>query len=189
MRLCWLDLETTGLDTRACHVLEVAMVITDHELNPLATKNLVLEASSDALKHLQLEANKVALEMHQQSGLLLECASSSLTLKVVDQFLCSFLTPYQELEIDAEGKPTGKMVPPIVAGRNVGVYDLPIFRRCFPEASKLLHYRTLDVRTFRTVLRMLGKEPEGEQRHHRAMTDLLQDIAFADWFINRMMVD
>ena len=58
-RFVWLDLEMTGLDDKRCHIIELAMIITDGDLNELAGKALTFEivvaevraASKEELAH------------------------------------------------------------------------------------------------------------------------------------------
>ncbi|MDN5980153.1 oligoribonuclease [Bifidobacterium mongoliense] len=75
--LVWTDVETTGLDPERDVVLEVGMIATDWELNPIdGVKPLHLVTHLDAV---DLESmGGVAFGMHERNGLLDECVASSL---------------------------------------------------------------------------------------------------------------
>ena len=47
--LCWLDMEMTGLDPERERIIEVAMIITDSDLNVLAQSEVYVVHQSDEL--------------------------------------------------------------------------------------------------------------------------------------------
>lgn len=73
--LVWTDIETTGLDPERDVVLEVGMIATDYELQPIdGVKDLHLVIRPRRLKLLRMD--DVPIHMHLHNGLLSECARS-----------------------------------------------------------------------------------------------------------------
>ncbi len=51
--LVWIDLEMTGLDAERCHILEIATIVTDSNLEVVSEgPNLVVHADEAALETL-----------------------------------------------------------------------------------------------------------------------------------------
>jgi len=64
--LVWIDCEMTGLDLEKDRLIEVAVLVTDSELNPLHPGlDLVINAPDDVLD----DMTEVVAEMHAKSGL------------------------------------------------------------------------------------------------------------------------
>ena len=65
--LIWVDLEMTGLDPRACAIVEIASIVTDSNLNIVAEgPNLVVSQPASVLEKMDNEVRN----LHQKSGLL-----------------------------------------------------------------------------------------------------------------------
>jgi oligoribonuclease len=83
-----MDLEMTGLDPDRHVILEVAVIVTDDELDIVAeAEPLILQATEDQLA----EMDKVVQEMHAANGLLEEVRRSELTLAEAEQRTLKFL--------------------------------------------------------------------------------------------------
>jgi oligoribonuclease len=66
-RLVWIDCEMTGLDLEVDELVEIAIVITDFELNVLDPGfQIVIKPDDSALAHM----NDFVTKMHESSGLL-----------------------------------------------------------------------------------------------------------------------
>ena len=66
-RLIWLDLEMTGLDIETCHIIEIAAIITDVELNIVAESNAIAIYQPDEI---MANMNTWCQKTHQASGLI-----------------------------------------------------------------------------------------------------------------------
>jgi oligoribonuclease len=73
--IVWLDLETTGLDPRTGSILEIAIVITDDELNEVGTPYVSLVKSLDEPRGLS-SMDAFVKNMHTKSGLLDDLAKT-----------------------------------------------------------------------------------------------------------------
>ena len=80
--LFWVDFETTNLpdgnDFSNVHVLEVAVIITDFDLQPYVGYEEVLKLTREGVD--AIKANPVVLEMHKVNGLLKESRDASMSL-------------------------------------------------------------------------------------------------------------
>jgi len=80
----WLDLETSGVDVESKAILEVAMVITDKDLNVIAEgPELVIYQPDGVLEKLDDWCKK----QHRASGLIDEVRRSSISLEQAESQL------------------------------------------------------------------------------------------------------
>ena len=80
-RLVWMDLEMTGLDPETCVIVQMAVIITDRELNPIGNPlDLVVWQPESALEVMDPFVRK----MHKKSGLLDQIRNPKFALKKVD---------------------------------------------------------------------------------------------------------
>ena len=64
--LVWLDLEMTGLDPESERIIEIATIVTDHDLNVVAEgPNIVINQSLELLNSMDAWNTK----QHMESGL------------------------------------------------------------------------------------------------------------------------
>ena len=137
-KLLWLDLEMTGLDESIHRILEVAVVITDITLRPHARYQAVVQQPPDALTHM----NDYVRQMHTKTGLLDRLAAGK-PEQTVEAELCSLID-------STFGAPGGRGVKVLLAGNTVHM-DRRFIRRYWPEVEKRLHYRIVDVSSFKEV--------------------------------------
>src|SRR5438270_7057543 len=75
LRLVWIDLEMTGLNAAADHVLEIAAVVTGADLVPLAEVERVIFQPDDVLDRMSARVRRI----HTDNGLLQAVRSSTVT--------------------------------------------------------------------------------------------------------------
>ncbi|KAJ2018341.1 hypothetical protein IW146_005911 [Coemansia sp. RSA 922] len=164
--LVWIDVETTGLVAEKDVILEVAIVVTDSELNELApAQNLVIGYSKNEIRP---KLNAWSLKCHTNSGLLDEVAQSKLKLKEVEQIL---------LEQVVEHCPKANRA--ILAGNNVG-FDRRFIERYMPVLAGYLHFRNLDVSSVNELAKRWAS-PDVLAKHkksfsHRAIDDIGESL-------------
>lgn len=158
-QLVFLDLETTGLDPREDHILEMGLILVDGvtlKAQARAAWQIRQVRHGDVISSKLCKMDPVVLDMHTQSGLLDACDGP------LSSSLCS-----AEKEL-LEWFPEGKLM---LAGFS------PQFDRAFIEAHMptlyaRLHYRMVDVSTFRECLHTWGVIPKGKAvSQHRALPD------------------
>lgn len=140
-KLLWLDLEMTGLDESVHRILEVAVVITDITLRPHARYHATVRQSVDSLEHM----SEYVRQMHTRTGLLDRLAGGR-SEQQVEAELCALVDgAFGEL-----GSSGGGGVKVLLAGNTVHM-DRRFIRRYWPELEKRLHYRIVDVSSWKEV--------------------------------------
>jgi oligoribonuclease len=158
----WVDLETTGLDPRRCGILEVAVVITDGELNRIASAEAVVHWDEES----RCLAEPVAHEMHLKNGLWEECEKSVFTPSSVERMMLGLLVQHAE-----KGQ-----VP--MCGSTIA-FDRSFLKLQMPTLEEYFHYRNYDVSVYTEEARRRYKDAyvsRPQEKQHRAMGDILQSI-------------
>lgn len=168
--LLWMDVETTGLDTNKCSILEIGLRCTSMDA---MREHARLEAVVHISRETMLSAQLPALDLHLNNGLLAQCETS-------DPAHCS--PEAIALETVRFIKDMSGMYTLHPAGTNIQRFDLPmILRFCEPveRVNDLLSYRALDVTTLRLAAKALGRDPYTHRAKptHRVHDCLDRDIA------------
>ena len=166
MPLVWIDGEMTGLDPREDLLLEIAVVVTDAELNELGSFEAVLHQDRNlAVRMMDPEV----LRMHTRSGLIADLAvtTSETSIEAVERQLIDFVHLH-----DAAGAPA--------AGSSIA-FDRGFLAVVMPDLNDLLHYRSVDVSTVKELGRRFAPEVLAsapvKERPHRALADVRESIA------------
>lgn len=167
-RFVWLDLEMTGLDDKTCQIIEMAMIITDGELNELATLEQCIWQPESALETMSPFVRK----MHTDNGLLAKVRASSTSLAEAEQKMIEVLlqhVPYKK---------------GILAGNSIW-QDRRFVLRHMPNFESLLHYRQIDVSTIKVLSKqwygVTGDAP-GKASNHTALEDIRASLAELRWY-------
>ncbi len=162
--IVWMDMEMSGLDPETERILEVAVLVTDGELEVVAEgPNLVLHQPDEVLAAMD-EWNTTH---HGQSGLTERVRQSPVDEAQASAALLEFLAEH-----------TKKKKAPL-AGNSIH-QDRRFLALYLPEIEDWLHYRNVDVSTVKELAqRWYPKEYGGrptKKGSHRAMDDLLESI-------------
>jgi len=161
--LIWIDMEMSGLVPERDRILEVAMVVTDAELNTIAEAPVYVVHQPDEVLDAMDSWNR---STHGKSGLVDKVRASTFTEAEVESRLIEFLKP-----IVAE-----RLAP--LAGNTVH-QDRRFMARYMPAFDAYLHYRIVDVSTLKELARrwrpevLLGVTKEGK---HEALADVYESI-------------
>lgn len=163
-RLVWIDCEMTGLDLARDALIEVAVLITDSELNLVDDGiDVVIACPATALEGMP----DVVREMHTSSGLLAELADGMSMQEARD----AVMTYVREHVPDAGKAP--------LAGNSVGT-DRAFLARDMPELESHLHYRIIDVSSIKELARRWYPRAyfAAPKKHggHRALADIKESI-------------
>ncbi|MGZ4753745.1 MAG: oligoribonuclease [Acidimicrobiia bacterium] len=164
-RLVWIDLEMTGLDTARHTIVEIAVLVTDSELELVDEGiDLIVHASPDELAQMDDYVTK----MHTKSGLLAAIEASTLSLADAGAQVLTYL---------GEQLPGPETAP--LCGNSIGV-DRRFLDRYLPEVDQYLHYRSVDVSSFKELCRrwypsVYKKRPD-KLESHRALDDIRESI-------------
>lgn len=179
--LAWVDVETTGLDTRSCALLELGLVVTDDHLNLVAAKSWVCYYDREVFKP-ATPIVPVVIDMHEKNGLWEECRTSRLGLQQIESDAIEFLHLHS-----ASRSP--------MCGSTVS-FDRAVLQSHMPNLVNLFHYRHIDVSSFVEVAGrwQIPIMPEAEDnlvlpeaREHRALGDLAVSISILRAFRRTLM--
>ncbi|QTX04529.1 oligoribonuclease [Agromyces archimandritae] len=163
-RLVWIDCEMTGLDLEVDELVEIAVVITDYELNPVDEGiDIVIRPDPSSLETM----SDFVREMHLTSGLLEEIPGG---VSVAD-------AEYQVLEYVLKHIPEEQKAP--LAGNTIGT-DRAFIAKFMPRLDAHLHYRSVDVSSIKELARRwfprVYFNAPAKNGGHRALADILESI-------------
>lgn len=161
--LIWLDMEMSGLDPDNDRIIEVAVVVTDPELNIIGEGPVFAIHQSDELLDGMDAWNKGT---HGRSGLIDRVKASTVTEAEAELALIEFLKPYV---------PAGKSP---MCGNSI-CQDRRFMARGMPKLEAFFHYRNLDVSTLKELCRRWKPElASGFKKHqkHTALADIIESI-------------
>ena len=156
-------MEMSGLNPDTDKVLEVAIVVTDSNLNTVAEAPVLVVHQNDAVLDAMDAWNK---STHARSGLIDRVKASPLTEAEVENRLVEFLRQYV---------PTG--VSPM-CGNSVH-QDRRFLARHLPKLEAFFHYRNMDVSSLKELAKRWRPElAAGLTKHgkHEALADIYESI-------------
>jgi len=162
--LVWIDCEMTGLNPDLDCLVEIAVVITDSELNVVDDGiDLVIKPRTDSLAQM----NDFVRDMHTTSGLINEFADG-LDLADAEKQVLDYI---QRFIPDAKDAP--------LAGNTIGT-DRMFIAKYMPQVDAHLHYRNIDVSSIKELSRrwyprVYFQLPK-KTGDHRALADILESI-------------
>ncbi len=163
MNLIWVDLEMTGLDPETDRIIEVAVVVTDPDLNVLAEGPVYAIHQSDAILNGMDAWNKGT---HGRSGLIDRVKASNITEAMAEDAVIEFLETYV---------PRGKSP---MCGNTI-CQDRRFMAKTMPKLEAYFHYRNLDVSTLKELARRWKPElVDGFRKlqKHTALADIMESI-------------
>ncbi|XP_014673223.1 PREDICTED: oligoribonuclease, mitochondrial-like isoform X2 [Priapulus caudatus] len=163
-RIVWMDLEMTGLNVDIDHILEIACLITDDQLNIVVEgPNLILHQPESVMN----EMNDWCKEHHGQSGLTEAVIKSDISLQMAEVSMLSFLRQHV---------PQGKCP---LGGNSIHV-DKKFLDKYMPQLMHHLHYRIIDVSSIKELCRRwypsVYSRVSAKKGAHRAMDDIRESI-------------
>jgi oligoribonuclease len=175
--LVWVDCEMTGLDLARDAMIEIAVVVTDADLRPLAPGlDIVIHAADDLLDAMV----PVVQEMHAASGLTDEVRRSTVTVAEAEAQVLAHIKQFA---------PEPNTAP--LCGNSIGT-DRSFITRDMPALDHHLHYRMVDVSSIKELARRwfpriyFGQPAKGLA--HRALADILESIEELAYYRQTMFV-
>jgi oligoribonuclease len=174
--LVWIDCEMTGLNPEADCLVEIAVVITNSELEILDEGlNVVIKPRPDSWQNM----NDFVRNMHTESGLIND-VEDGLDLADAEQLILDYVKKFV---------PDARQAP--LAGNTIGT-DRMFLNRYMPSLDQHLHYRNIDVSSLKELTRrwyprayfQLPKKQGG----HRALADILESITELRYYRNTVLV-
>ena len=161
--LVWIDLEMTGLDPDSDHIIEIATIITDQQLNIIEEGPVLAICQPEALLEGMDDWNQ---RHHSASGLVDRVRSSDVNERSAELQTLEFLRRY----VPENASP--------LCGNSI-CQDRRFLYRYMPELERYLHYRNLDVSTLKELARRWAPHiAEGitKKATHRALDDIRESI-------------
>ncbi len=162
--LIWIDLEMTGLVPERDRIIEIATLVTDKELNVIATgPELAIHQDESVLAGMD-EWN---VEHHTGSGLYARVQASSVSEREAEQATLDFL----RLHVPERASP--------MCGNTI-CQDRRFLARYMPELEAFFHYRHVDVSTLKELARRWAPAALGgpqKESAHRALADIEESVA------------
>jgi len=158
-KMFWIDMEMTGLDFEHCVILEVAAVVTDLDLKTLEEYSATVRRSQECLRSM----DPWCVQTHGKSGLSAEVPSGQ-PIDVVEKALLDL----------AKRHFAGEKI--ILCGNCVQT-DKRFVEKEMPTFAKLLHYRVVDVSSWKEVFFSRYGTVFEKRDLHRARSDIFESIA------------
>lgn len=175
-RLVWIDLEMTGLDPDRHTIVEMAVLITDSDLNVIDEGlDLVIHQGPEALEAM----DDFVRNMHTKSGLLPQIEASSISLADAGEQAIAYVLSH----VPAGTAP--------LCGNSIGM-DRRFLARHLPDLDNTMHYRSIDVSSFKELCRRwypaIYKARPGKNEVHRALDDIRESIAELRYYRETMLI-
>ncbi len=167
-KLLWVDLEMTGLSPQKDKIIEVACEVTDFEYKTLASYEAVIKHTNEVIDNM----NPWSQTQHQKSGLIDRIKSEGREEKEVIHELVGFI----KAQFGSE--------PAVLAGNSIH-NDRGFITVHWPEVEALLHYRMLDVSSWKIVMQARGIE-FAKKEVHRAFDDIQASIAELQYYLHAL---
>jgi oligoribonuclease len=164
-RLVWIDCEMTGLELSRDALIEVAVLITDAELNVIDDGlDVIIHAEADILDAMV----PFVRDMHAASGLTDAARASTVTLGQAEKMVLDYIKTHV---------PEPRTAP--LCGNSIAT-DRSFIVRDMPDLDAYLHYRMIDVSSIKELARRwyprvyFAQPPKGLA--HRALADIHESV-------------
>ena len=173
----WIDCEMTGLDPVNDVLVEIAVVVTDADLQPLDPGiDIVIAATSDKLAAMP----DVVREMHTASGLLAALDTATTSLADAERQVLDYIKRFV---------PERRKAP--LCGNSIAT-DRSFIARYMRELDDHLHYRMIDVSSIKELARRwyprIYFNAPAKHGGHRALADILESITELRYYRDAMFV-
>src|SRR5437764_2404400 len=161
--LVWIDMEMTGLQPDSDRIIEIAVLVTDAQLNVLAEGPMLVVHQPDAVLEAMDSWNR---STHKKTGLIERVRASRMTEADAERSALDFLAQH----VPAASSP--------MCGNSI-CQDRRFLARWMPRLEAHFHYRNLDVSTLKELVRRWKPELAkgfAKEGRHEAMADILESI-------------
>lgn len=172
--LIWIDMEMTGLVPDSDRIIEIAVLVTDSQLNLVAEGPVLVVRQPDEVLAAMDSWNR---SVHAKSGLIDKVKASALDEATAERQAIAFL---------AQHVPAG--VSPMCG--NTICQDRRFLARWMPKLEAFFHYRNLDVSTLKELVKrwkpevVKGLKKEGK---HEALADIYESIEELKYYRKSVM--
>ena len=171
--LIWIDMEMTGLQPDSDRIIEIATLVTDPQLNVIATGPVLVVHQPDEVLDAMDSWNK---STHAKTGLIERVRASALAEPEVEREALQFVAAH----VPANTSP--------MCGNSI-CQDRRFLARWMPRLESHFHYRNLDVSTLKELVRRWKPELKAfsKEGKHEALADILESIEELKFYRKNVM--
>lgn len=171
--LIWIDMEMTGLQPDSDRIIEVATLVTDPQLNVIATGPVLVVHQPDEVLDAMDSWNK---STHAKTGLIERVRASELAEPEAEREALQFVAAH----VPANTSP--------MCGNSI-CQDRRFLARWMPRLESHFHYRNLDVSTLKELVRRWKPELKAfsKEGKHEALADILESIEELKFYRKNVM--
>jgi oligoribonuclease len=171
--LIWIDMEMTGLQPDSDRIIEIATLVTDPQLNVIATGPVLVVHQPDEVLDAMDSWNK---STHAKTGLIERVRASALAEPEVEREALQFVAEH----VPANSSP--------MCGNSI-CQDRRFLARWMPRLESHFHYRNLDVSTLKELVRRWKPELKAfsKEGKHEALADILESIEELKFYRKNVM--
>jgi oligoribonuclease len=174
-RLVWVDMEMSGLLPETDRILEIAMIVTDGDLNIVAEGPVLVVHQEDAVLDRMDAWNKGT---HGRSGLIDKVKASTLTEAEVEAACLAFLKQHVKSSISP------------MCGNTIH-QDRRFMNRYMPKLEAYFHYRNIDVSTIKELCKRWQPEIAkgfSKQQAHTALADIIESVEELRYYREKLFI-
>jgi oligoribonuclease len=174
-RLVWVDMEMSGLLPETDRILEIAMIVTDGDLNIVAEGPVLVVHQEDAVLDRMDAWNKGT---HGKSGLIDKVKTSTLTEADVEAECLAFLKQHVKSSISP------------MCGNTIH-QDRRFMNRYMPKLEAYFHYRNIDVSTIKELCKRWQPEVAkgfSKQQAHTALADIIESVEELRYYREKLFI-
>lgn len=163
-----LDIETTGLHAKTEHMLSVAVLLIDPELNPVGKG---FEVIINQPRSIMDSMDEWCTKTHGDSGLTDQVLNSPYTLRDVENRIIDY--------VHGEFNRIGEVCKPLPMMGNSIYLDRSFIEKYTPEMFKLFHYRGIDISTIKELTRFMRPDiyhSMSKSLGHTALNDIYESL-------------
>ena len=163
LNMVWIDLEMTGLDPEIEVIIEIASLVTDHDLNILAEGPCLAIHQSGEILGCMDDWNQ---KHHNASGLVERVRKSKITHKEASQQTLEFIQQF-----------CPENTSPL-CGNSIA-QDRKFLEKYMKKLHNYLHYRSVDVTSIKELVRRWypdGPKLPKKSESHMALTDIRESL-------------
>lgn len=172
-KLLWIDLEMTGLDPKVDRILEVAAIATDFDFKELARYEAQVKHNKIELEEL-LNANPFWVSRSKDKDIFLKGLGAKQSQQIETELVTLIKQNFNDESV-------------VLAGNSI-YFDRQFIKQYWPNVEKLLHYRMLDVSSYKILMQSKYGVEYTKKEAHRALGDIQESIAELKFYLDYFKV-